>query len=175
MSRKCQLLMGCCSKGIGNSNTDRIERFLIAKRHHPRWKYRFPTYVIVRSYWQKRHMYWIDAEEMRVHTRVACERGMEWSYAPTESTSSHPRRMIMILVTDAMESLDTEPIAETIHSLFTWIAVYLNCLNRWVLLAVDLDRWQDIIAIKSKESPQSLINWFKSSHWDRNGVFLRIA
>ena len=29
MSRKCQLLMGYCSKGIGNSNTDRIERFVI--------------------------------------------------------------------------------------------------------------------------------------------------
>ena len=29
MSRKCQLLMGYCSKGIGNSNTNRIERFLI--------------------------------------------------------------------------------------------------------------------------------------------------
>ena len=46
-------------------------------------------------------------------------RGMEWSYAPTESTSSHPRRMIMILVTDVMESLDTEPIADTFHSLST--------------------------------------------------------
>ena len=29
MSRKCQLLMGYCSKGIGNSNTNRIERFVI--------------------------------------------------------------------------------------------------------------------------------------------------
>ena len=42
---------------------------------------------------------------------------MGWSYAPTESASSHPRRMIMILVTDVMESLDTEPIADTFHSL----------------------------------------------------------
>ena len=46
-------------------------------------------------------------------------RGMGWSYAPTESTSSHPRRMIMILVADVMESLDAKPIADTIHSLFT--------------------------------------------------------
>ena len=46
-------------------------------------------------------------------------RGIKWSYAPTESTSSHPRRMIKNLVTDAMESLDTEPVADTIHSLFT--------------------------------------------------------
>ena len=51
--------------------------------------------------------------------RVACERGMGWLYAPTESTSSHPRRMIMFLVTDAMESLDAKPIADTIHPLFT--------------------------------------------------------
>ena len=29
MSRKCQLLMGYCSKGLRNSNIDRIERFLI--------------------------------------------------------------------------------------------------------------------------------------------------
>ena len=29
MSRKCQLVMGCCSKGPGRSNTDRIERFVI--------------------------------------------------------------------------------------------------------------------------------------------------
>ena len=29
MSRKCQLLMGYCSKGIGRSNTNRIERFQI--------------------------------------------------------------------------------------------------------------------------------------------------
>ena len=29
MSRKCQLLMGYCSKGLGNSNTNRIERFQI--------------------------------------------------------------------------------------------------------------------------------------------------
>ena len=29
MSRKCQLLMGYCSKGLGNSNTNRIERFVI--------------------------------------------------------------------------------------------------------------------------------------------------
>ena len=29
MSRKCQLLMGYCSKGPGHSNTDRIERFQI--------------------------------------------------------------------------------------------------------------------------------------------------
>ena len=29
MSRKCQLLMEQCSKGPGNSNTDRIERFVI--------------------------------------------------------------------------------------------------------------------------------------------------
>ena len=29
MSRKCQLVMEYCSKGLGNSNTDRIERFQI--------------------------------------------------------------------------------------------------------------------------------------------------
>ena len=29
MSRKCQLLMGYCSKGIEHSNTNRIERFVI--------------------------------------------------------------------------------------------------------------------------------------------------
>ena len=29
MSRKCQLLMGYCSKGLEHSNTDRIERFVI--------------------------------------------------------------------------------------------------------------------------------------------------
>ena len=29
MSRKCQLLMGYCNKGLGHSNTDRIERFVI--------------------------------------------------------------------------------------------------------------------------------------------------
>ena len=29
MSRKCQLVMEQCSKGLGNSNTDRIERFQI--------------------------------------------------------------------------------------------------------------------------------------------------
>ena len=29
MSRKCQLVMEQCSKGLGNSNTDRIERFVI--------------------------------------------------------------------------------------------------------------------------------------------------
>ena len=29
MSRKCQLLMGYCSKGLWRSNTDRIERFQI--------------------------------------------------------------------------------------------------------------------------------------------------
>ena len=75
MSRKCQLLMGYCSKGIGNSNTNRIERFLIAKRHHPRWKYLFPIYAIVYSFWQKRHGNCIDTEEMRVHTRVACDKG----------------------------------------------------------------------------------------------------
>ena len=51
--------------------------------------------------------------------RVACERGMGWLYAPTESTSSHPRRMIILLVTDAMESLDTTPVADTTHSLST--------------------------------------------------------
>ena len=101
--------------------------------------------------------------------------GMGWSYAPTESTSSHPRRMIKNLVTDAMESLDTEPIADTIHSLSTWIAVYLNHPIRWVLLTVDLDRWQDSIAIESKESAQSPINWLEWSHWCWNGVFLRIA
>ena len=175
MSRKCQLLMGYCSKGLGNSNTDRIERFLIAKRHHPRWKYHFPIYVIVYSYWQKGYTHWIETEEMRVHTRVSCERGIGWSYAPTESASSHPRRMIMILVIDAMESLDTKPAADTVHSLFTWIAVYLNCPILCVLLTTDLDRWQDSIAIESKESPQSPINWFESSHWCWNGVFLRIA
>ena len=175
MSRKCQLLMGYCSKGLEHSNTDRIERFLIAKRHHPRWKYHFPIYVIVYSYWQKGYTHWIETEEMRVHTRVSCERGIGWSYAPTESASSHPRRMIKNLVTDAMESLDAKPIADTIHSLSTWIAVYLNHPIRWVLLTVDLDRWQDSIAIESKESAQSPINWFESSHWCWNGVFLRIA
>ena len=46
-------------------------------------------------------------------------KGMGWSYAPTESASSHPRRMIKNLVTDAMESLDAKPVADTIHSLFT--------------------------------------------------------
>ena len=51
--------------------------------------------------------------------RVACERGIGWSYAPMESASSHPRRMIKNLVTDAMESLDAKPIADTIHSLST--------------------------------------------------------
>ena len=75
MSRKCQLLMGYCSKGLEHSNTDRIERFLIAKRHHPRWKYHFPIYVIVYSYWQKGNGNCIDTEEMRVHTRVACDKG----------------------------------------------------------------------------------------------------
>ena len=64
-------------------------------------------------------MHCIDTEEMRVHTRVACERGMGWSYAPIDSTSSHPRRIIKILVADVMESLDTKPIADTIHSLST--------------------------------------------------------
>ena len=29
MSRKCQLVMGYCSKGPGRSNTNRIERFVI--------------------------------------------------------------------------------------------------------------------------------------------------
>ena len=56
---------------------------------------------------------------MRVHTLVSCERGIGWSYAPIDSASSHPRRMIMLLVTDAMESLDTKPIADTFHSLST--------------------------------------------------------
>ena len=56
-------------------------------------------------------------------------RGMGWLYAPIDSASSHPRRMLLILVTDVMESLDTKPAADTIHSLFTWIAVYLNCPN----------------------------------------------
>ena len=45
--------------------------------------------------------------------------GMGWSYAPIDSASSHPRRMIKNLVTDVMESLDTKPVADTIHSLFT--------------------------------------------------------
>jgi len=44
---------------------------------------------------------------------------MGWSYAPTESASSRSRRVILILVTDVMESLDAKPIADTIHSLST--------------------------------------------------------
>ena len=51
--------------------------------------------------------------------RVACERGMGGLYAPTESTSSHPRRMIKNLVADVMESLDAKPVAYTTHSLST--------------------------------------------------------
>ena len=74
MSRKCQLLMGCCSMGIGNSNTNRIERFVIGATSSS-LKVPLPINVIVYSYWQKRHGNCIDTEEMRVHTRVSCHKG----------------------------------------------------------------------------------------------------
>ena len=73
MSRKCQLLMGYCSKGLERSNTDRIERFQIEATSSSLKV--FPIYAIVYSYWQKRHGNCIDTEEMRVHTRVACDKG----------------------------------------------------------------------------------------------------
>ena len=74
MSRKCQLLMGYCNKGPGHSNTNRIERFQIEATSSS-LKVPLPINVIVYSYWQKRYGNCIDTEEMRVHTRVACDKG----------------------------------------------------------------------------------------------------
>ena len=66
--------MGYCSKGLGNSNTDRIERFVIGSTSSS-LKVPLPINVIVYSYWQKGNGNCIDTEEMRVHTRVACDKG----------------------------------------------------------------------------------------------------
>ena len=60
--------------GIGNSNTDRIERFQIEATSSS-LKVPLPINVIVYSYWQKGNGNCIDTEEMRVHTRVACDKG----------------------------------------------------------------------------------------------------
>ena len=73
MSRKCQLLMGYCNKGLGRSNTNRIERFQIEATSSSLKV--FPIYAIVYSYWQKGNGNCIDTEEMRVYTRVACDKG----------------------------------------------------------------------------------------------------
>ena len=111
--------MGYCSKGIGNSNTDRIERFVIGSISSslkvPLSNIRYRLQLLAEGI----HALNRNRGDESTHASSMRLRGIGWSYAPTESTSSHPRRMIMILVTDVMESLDTEPVADTIHSLST--------------------------------------------------------
>ena len=111
--------MGYCNKGLEHSNTDRIERFVIGatssslKEPFPNIRYRLQLLAE-----ETRALYRYRGDES-THASSMRLRGIGWSYAPTESTSSHPRRMIMILVTDAMESLDAKPVADTTHSLPT--------------------------------------------------------
>ena len=109
--------MGYCSKGLEHSNTDRIERFLIGSISSS-LKVPFSN-ICYRLQLLAEGIYALN----RCRGEYTCEYhvkgGMGWSYAPIDSTSSHLRRMIKNLVTDVMESLDTKPVADTIHSLFT--------------------------------------------------------
>lgn len=107
------------------------------KRHHLRSKNYFPTYAVVHcNYLQKGYLNRKDTEDMRVHTRVACEKGNGVVTCTKElcrlafKKFECDKRMIMKSETYPVEALDIEPVTDAFHSLSTRKAVYLNRSNR---------------------------------------------